>query len=136
MAQQASSASRVPVHIEASGKPVLLDPAVEHDILMVAREAVYNAVKHAQPNQVYVKVEFDDASIRMSVLDDGCGFDPDDAATASAGEHFGLIGMRERTARLGGRFEIRSAPGAGTELSISVPVRSHVAQKLGMDLRS
>ena len=136
MAQQASNASRVPVHIEASGKPVLLDPAVEHDILMVAREAVYNAVKHAQPNQVSVKVEFDDVSIRMSVRDDGCGFDPDDAATASAGEHFGLIGMRERTERLGGRFEIRSGPGAGTELSISVPVRSHVAKKLGMDLHS
>jgi signal transduction histidine kinase len=135
MAQQASHASRVPVRIEASGKPVLLDPAVEHDILMVAREAVYNAVKHAQPTEVRVKVAFENGSIRMRVVDDGCGFDPEAAATA-VGEHFGLVGMRERTERLGGHFDIRSAPGAGTELSIEVPVRSAVAEKLGMDLQS
>jgi signal transduction histidine kinase len=135
MARQASHVSRVPVRIEASGKPVLLDPAVEHDILMVAREAVYNAVKHAQPREVRVKVEFEDGSIRMRVLDDGCGFDPGEAGAAAA-EHFGIIGMRERTERLGGRFDIHSAPGAGTELSIEVPVRSHVAERLGMDLQS
>lgn len=134
MAQQASHVSRVPVRIEASGKPSLLDPAVEHDILMVAREAVYNAVKHAQPHEVRVKVEFDDGTIRMRVLDDGRGFDPD-AAAAEVGEHFGLVGMRERTERMGGRFDIRSAPGSGTELSIEVPVRSAAAERLGMDLQ-
>ena len=134
MASQASHVLGVPIRIEASGKPVLLDPAVEHDILMVAREAVYNAVKHAQPTEVRVKVAFENGSIRMRVVDDGCGFDPAAAANA-VGEHFGIVGMRERTERLGGSFDIRSAPGAGTELSIEVPVRSAVAEKLGMDLQ-
>jgi signal transduction histidine kinase len=135
MAQQAANASRVPVRFESSGKPVLLDPAVEHDILMVAREAVYNAVKHAQPTQVRLLVHFEDERIRLRVLDDGCGFDPG-AAFAAGGEHFGLIGMRERTQRLGGRFDIRSAPGSGTELLVEVPVRSAVAEKLGRNLES
>jgi ligand-binding sensor domain-containing protein/signal transduction histidine kinase len=135
MAQQASHASRVPVHFEASGKPVLLDPAVEHDILMVAREAVYNAVQHARPREVKIQVHFEQNRIRLRVIDDGCGFDPQGTSHA-AGEHFGLVGMRERTTRLGGRFDIRSAPGTGTELLVEVPVRSAAAEKLGIDLES
>jgi ligand-binding sensor domain-containing protein/signal transduction histidine kinase len=131
MAQQASNAARVPVRFEASGRPVLLDPAVEHDILMVAREAVYNAVKHARPSEVKIEVHFEDDIIQMRVIDDGCGFDPAQAS-AAAGEHFGLVGMRERMERLGGRFEVRSVPGTGTELLVEVPVRSAASRKLGM----
>jgi len=135
MAQQASSAARVPVRFETSGRPVLLDPAVEHDILMVAREAVYNAVKHARPREVRIQVHFADDRIQMRVLDDGCGFDPA-SALASEGEHFGLLGMRERMERLGGRFEIHSNVGAGTELMVEVPVRSAASRKLGLALNS
>jgi len=135
MAQQVGDASRVPVRCEISGRAVLLDPAVEHDILMVAREAVYNAVKHAHPGEVRIQVHFEDDRIQMRVLDDGCGFDPHQAL-AAPGEHFGLVGMRERTERLGGRFEIKSAPGGGTELVVEVPVRSAAAEKLGIALNS
>ncbi|HXS93965.1 MAG TPA: two-component regulator propeller domain-containing protein [Candidatus Limnocylindrales bacterium] len=135
MAQQASSASHVPVRFEASGKPVLLDPAVEHDILMVAREAVYNAVQHARPTEVKVQVRFEHNRLRLRVADDGCGFHPEKKLHLN-GEHFGLVGMRERTARLGGNFDIRSAPGTGTELLVEVPVRSAAAEKLGIDLEA
>lgn len=134
MAHQASSASHLPVRCEISGRPVPLDPAVEHDLLMVAREAVYNAVKHAQPGAVRIRVHFEDGRIQMRVIDDGCGFDPQ--ALPAGGEHFGLVGMRERIERLGGRFEIRSAPGAGAELLVDAPVRSAAAEKLGMALNS
>jgi signal transduction histidine kinase len=135
MARQAAHASRVPVRFETSGKPVLLDPAVEHDILMVAREAVYNAVQHAGPTEVRLQVHFEDDKVRLRVLDDGCGFNPEKALRAE-GEHFGLVGMRERTERLGGRFDIHSSPGTGTELLVEVPVRSAAAEKLGIDLES
>ena len=90
---------------------------------MMAREAVHNAVRHAHPSEVKVRLDFNERTIRMRVEDDGCGFDPD-ATLSSPGEHFGLVGMRERTERLGGRFRVRSEPGAGTELSIEVPVRA------------
>jgi signal transduction histidine kinase len=135
MAQQASNASRVPVCFETSGRPILLDPAVEHDILMVAREAVYNAVQHSQPREVRLRVHFEDDKVRVVIADDGCGFDPVQALSA-AGPHFGLVGMRERTERLGGRFEIWSSPGSGTELSVEVPVRSAAAEKLGIEVGS
>ncbi len=123
MVEQVSHAARVAVRCESFGKPVHLDPAVEHDILMMAREGVHNAVRHAHPNAVKVRLDFEERAIRMRIEDDGCGFDPD-TTLASPGEHFGLVGMRERTERLGGRFQVRSAPGEGTELSVEVPVRS------------
>lgn len=135
MTEQASNASHVPVRCEISGQPVLLDPAVEHDLLMVAREAVYNAVKHAQPTEVLIQIHFEDHKIQMRVHDDGCGFDPRQTSSAS-GEHFGLLGMRERTERLGGRFEIRSRAGIGTELLVEVPVRSAASEKLGVALNT
>jgi len=131
MARQASHVSHVPVHCAITGKPAPLDPEVEHDILMVAREAVYNAVRHAQPAEVRIQVHFEDGRVRVEVRDDGCGFDPARVRTGP-GEHFGLIGMRERTERMGGRFQVRSAPGKGTELTVEVPVRSRAAEKLGM----
>jgi ligand-binding sensor domain-containing protein/signal transduction histidine kinase len=133
MAAQVSHSSRVPVLVERSGQARPLDPAVEHDILMVAREAVYNAIRHAQPAEVRIRVHFEDERMRMSVLDNGIGFDTAQASACNDG-HFGLVGMRERAERLGGRFDVRSAPGAGTELMVEVPVRSAAAEKLGIDL--
>ncbi len=130
MAQQAGAASQVPVRFETSGKPMVLDPLVEHDILMVAREAVYNAIRHAHPREVWLRMHFQRGRIRLSVVDDGCGFQPDEVLAQTNG-HFGLIGMRERAERLGGHFAVRSAPGEGTELSVEVPVRASGQEKTG-----
>jgi signal transduction histidine kinase len=130
MARQACAASRVPVCFETSGTPVVLDPLIEHDIMMVAREAVCNAIRHGHPSEVLLRIHFHRGRIAMSVLDDGCGFEPGDVLPQTGG-HFGLIGMRERTERIGGRFAVRSAPGKGTELCFDVPVRSPAREKQG-----
>ncbi len=121
MAQQVSHVSHVPVRFEASGNPIQLDRAVEYIVLMVAREAVYNAVHHAQPREVCIRVSFEPDNVRMQVLDDGCGFDPAEVLAAQS-VHFGLVGMRERVEHVGGRFEVKSAPGRGTQLSVELPV--------------
>jgi ligand-binding sensor domain-containing protein/signal transduction histidine kinase len=126
MAQQVSRTSRVPVRFEASGRPLPLDRAVEYVLLMVAREAVSNAVHHAQPEEVCITVSFDRDSMRMQVRDNGKGFRLDDVV-GNQESHFGLIGMRERIEHLGGRFEIDSAPGRGTLLSVDLPVHSAVS---------
>jgi ligand-binding sensor domain-containing protein/signal transduction histidine kinase len=128
MAQQVSHVSRVPVHFLALGKPIQLDRAVEYVGLMVAREAVYNAVHHARPREVYIRVFFEPDNMRMEVLDDGCGFDPE-AVLDSQTVHFGLVGMRERVEHVGGRFEVKSAPGRGTRLSVELPVHRAIARK-------
>jgi signal transduction histidine kinase/ligand-binding sensor domain-containing protein len=130
MARQACAASQVPVRVETSGKPVVLDPLVEHDIMMVAREAVSNAIRHARPNEVSLGIHFQRGRIRMTVLDDGCGFEPDEVIPREGG-HFGLIGMRERAERLGGHFAVRSSPGKGTELSVEVPTRAPAREERG-----
>jgi signal transduction histidine kinase len=108
----------------------VLDPLVEHDIMMVAREAVSNAIRHAHPHEVSLGIHFQRGKIRMTVHDDGCGFDPSQIVEETGG-HFGLIGMRERTERLGGHFAVRSAPGKGTELSVEVPTRSPAREERG-----
>ena len=130
MAREACAASQVPVRFETSGKPVVLDPTIEHDILMVAREAVCNAIRHGHPREVSLRIHFRRGRIRLSILDDGCGFEPGEVPLQTDG-HFGLIGMRERTERLGGSFAVRSAPGKGTELFVDVPVRSPAHEKQG-----
>ena len=122
MIKQASHVSHVSVQFESSGTQMPLDDAVAHVVLMVAREAVYNAVRHAQPRKVRVSVQFAIRSVRMQVVDDGRGFDPKEAFAAGAG-HFGLVGMRERIEGVGGHFEVKTSHGKGTVLSVEVPVR-------------
>ena len=81
----------------------------------VVSEAITNAAKHAQAAVVDVRVEADDGSIRISVKDDGAGgADPDRGS--------GLVGLKDRVEALGGRLEIRSPAGAGTDLEVSIPV--------------
>jgi len=131
MAQQISHVSHLPVHCETSGTPAPLDRVVEYVILMVAREAVYNAVHHAQPSKVDVHVFFEADKVRLEVTDDGRGFDlPEVLAGQTA--HFGLVGMRERVEHLGGTFAVHSAPGRGTQLCAELPAvasRSMVSVK-------
>src|SRR5208337_3881219 len=120
---------------EASGRPVQLDNTVAHVVLMVAREAVYNAVRHAQPHVVRVSVQFAAGSVRMQVVDDGRGFNPEEAFATGDG-HFGLVGMRERVEGVGGLFEVRSSPGDGTSLSVEVPVRPLSSGKQTLSLKA
>jgi signal transduction histidine kinase len=84
-------------------------------LLHIGREAVTNAVKHAAPTRVEVELARDD-EWRLTVRDDGTGFDP---ARVPAG--FGLESLRRTAAGLGGSFEIRSELGEGTRIEVSLP---------------
>ncbi|MGC2764774.1 MAG: two-component regulator propeller domain-containing protein [Candidatus Acidiferrum sp.] len=121
MAEQVSHGSGVPVKLEVTGTPVTLERAIEYVVLMVAREAVSNAVHHAQPQEIRIALHFDADSIQMQVVDDGRGFDPKEVSMAQ-GSHFGLIGMQERIEHVAGHFAVESAPGKGTRLAFRVPV--------------
>jgi signal transduction histidine kinase len=70
---------------------------------------------------VLVQLAFDAESVRLSVQDDGRGFDPRHRDNSSAG-HFGLVGMRERADEMGGDLTIKSGAGQGTEVSVTVPI--------------
>ena len=135
MAHQVSHASRVPIRFMASGSPPQLDRTVEYVLLMVAREAVSNAVHHAHPAEIWINMKFEGDTVRMQVLDDGNGFDLEEIL-AMQGAHFGIIGMRERIEHLGGRFEINSSPGKGTQLSLEVPARLNGVRKTNETVRA
>ncbi len=95
-----------------------LPPATQAELHQIAQEALNNALKHAHAQTVHVRVHFGDAVARLEIQDDGAGFDP---AAVESGGGLGLPGMKERVQKLGGRLEIRSAPGKGTKVAVEVP---------------
>ena len=92
-----------------------------HALLRVIRELVTNAIRHGAATSVKIAGAIDGDKLLCSVTDNGGGFDPDTAPGVLQG-HFGLQGIQERIAELGGTFEISSAPGKGTKATISLPI--------------
>jgi len=87
-------------------------------LFRIAQEALRNAVRHAQPQRIRVALSAADGGTRVSVDDDGTGFNPEAARDHAS---LGLASMRERVALLGGRLELRSRQGQGTSVSAWVP---------------
>jgi signal transduction histidine kinase len=88
------------------------------EVLRIAHEALHNAVRHAAAKRVTVQLEGGERRLRLEVSDDGIGFDPRDPELRS--RHLGLTSMEERARELGGRLELRSAPGSGTTVTLEV----------------
>jgi len=87
-----------------------------------ARELVANAARHAQVETARVTLTEQDGVVRLSVADDGVGFDPEQVrARMLQTRTFGLFGLRERIEQLGGRVEVETAPGRGTRVTLAVP---------------
>lgn len=124
LAAEAAQASGIEVDVQAGGLGGRrLPPAVETALYRIVQEALTNAVRHAKPRQVSVRVRRDGARVQAIVADDGDGFDVEAALRGSGPwDHLGLHGMRERAALLGGSVVIESAPGAGTTLYVWLPV--------------
>ena len=89
----------------------------------VVQEAITNALRHAEPGHLLVRLRLYKGKLELSVSDDGHGFDPEAALERSAGgESLGLLGMRERVALVSGELSIISAPGAGAVIKASFPL--------------
>ena len=93
-------------------------PEAETAIYRVVQEALHNVAKHAQARNVTVQVGREQSVIRLLVEDDGIGFLQ---KGVSRGRSFGLAGMRERIAALGGTVRVRSGKGKGTRIEVTVP---------------
>jgi signal transduction histidine kinase len=109
---------RLGVTVDAELSPVELSPPVEHAALRVVQEALANAVRHARPSRVVLRLRQEDGRVAVTVSDDGEGFD---VAGAGARHGLGLGLMRERVAELGGELRIDSTPGQGTSVRILLP---------------
>jgi signal transduction histidine kinase len=94
-----------------------LPAIVETALFRVVQEAVTNVVRHARASRVDVLLERRGDRVLAMVEDDGVGFDPD---RVPIGEHFGLVGLRERAEALDGSLTVESGPGAGTTVVVEV----------------
>jgi signal transduction histidine kinase/ligand-binding sensor domain-containing protein len=93
----------------------------EQEFLRVAQEALHNVKKHASAQHLFVQLEYGNEEIALEVRDDGCGFAASEQAESQHG-HYGLTGMRERAAAIGGTLEVTSEPGAGTTVRLRAAV--------------
>jgi signal transduction histidine kinase len=106
--------------------PATLPAPVALGLYRIVQEGLRNAAKHSGAKRASVALTGGKSKITLSVRDFGSGFDP---ATARRKGGLGVIGMQERLAVLGGRFEIRSAPGRGTELRATVPLHGSLESR-------
>lgn len=100
-----------------------LKTAVEVGVFRIIQEALNNIWKHAKASRVTVRLEMSEEAVTAIVQDDGQGFDLDSAIRANQGrESLGLTSMQERVELLGGTFEISTAPGKGTKITVRIPI--------------
>ena len=115
-AREVSKRSGLWVTVAADGIPEDLPEEYKTCIYRVAQEALHNCVQHAAARNVKVTVRQDNGWLRLTVEDDGKGFDP------SHEKGMGILGMQERVSQLGGSFTVESAPGAGAVLKVGLPL--------------
>jgi signal transduction histidine kinase len=92
--------------------------ALERELYYLTIEALNNTLKHARATEVTVLVWLSASQVSVEIVDDGCGFDPQQPSGG-----YGLVDMRERMERLEGHLKISSAPGAGTRIQAWADLR-------------
>jgi ligand-binding sensor domain-containing protein/signal transduction histidine kinase len=111
----------IEIDVDVSGTPVAVGGETERSLILLIREALQNAIRHAAPRRLWIALRFDSRDLHVSIKDDGAGFDSA-LDQSEQSQHYGLIGMRERVERLGGEFNITSAPGTGTHVRLRIPL--------------
>jgi signal transduction histidine kinase len=109
----------IEIVVTQAGTPRKLPALTEHNLLRIGQEGLANAFKHSSAKKINLSIAYESDLVRLSITDDGTGFDVETAASARRG-HFGLLDMRERTEKMGGVFSLTSHCGSGTTLVITV----------------
>jgi signal transduction histidine kinase/ligand-binding sensor domain-containing protein len=120
----AELAGTVRVTIVEEGKSCPLRPIARDEAYLVGREALLNAVTHGNGTWIELRLHFSARRLTLHVRDNGKGIDPAVLADGARPGHFGLPGMRERAAQLGGELMVRRARGGGTEVILDIPASS------------
>jgi signal transduction histidine kinase len=104
-----------------TGSARRLSPTVELAIFRIAQEALSNVERHAAAERVAIDLQFESGGLRLSVKDDGVGFDTSNHSAGGSGQGLGLSGMNERAHLIGSRLVVHSGEGTGTTVEIWVP---------------
>jgi len=121
LAAQSDNGTAQFVRVLVEGKPRKLDPLLRDEIYRIAREALRNAFRHAKAQKIEAEITYGDSEFLLRVRDDGSGIAPQVANRGARPGHWGLSGMRERAKSFGGKLEVWSEHGAGTEIELTVP---------------
>jgi signal transduction histidine kinase len=114
--------SPAPIHLEVSPDSLAVPDEAALAIYRIAQEAMHNAIQHADASEIAVRLTQYPDRLRMTVTDDGQGIADGTDLRRFVGEgHFGLAGMRERAAMIGGSLDVQSAPDYGTVVILEVP---------------
>jgi len=113
-----ASETGIRVHVRTVGERTL-PLSMEAELYRIAQEALQNVRRHAGARRVEIVLRIESKRVLFRVEDDGKGFKPDQVPSRCQG----IVGMRERARLLGGTLRIRSRPGAGTRVHVSVPLR-------------
>jgi signal transduction histidine kinase/ligand-binding sensor domain-containing protein len=135
-----SRSHRPEFNVQVEGIPRDLHPILRDEVFRIAGEAMRNAFRHADAEQIEVEIRYDERQLRVRVRDDGKGIDPKLLSHDGREGHFGLRGMRERAKLIGGKLTVWSELDSGTEVELSLPAnraytvpdgqRSWLAEKL------
>lgn len=109
------------IKIHSRGFEERLSPEEELHLYRIVQEALQNVEEHAGANNIRLRLGIQDNAILLEIIDDGAGFSPDHIKPIAPGRGLGLTNMRERVACLGGSWELHSAPGQGTAITIRLP---------------
>jgi signal transduction histidine kinase/ligand-binding sensor domain-containing protein len=123
IAREHAAGSGIEVHLSVHGERRRLTRAQEDVAFRVGREAVVNAMRHADARRLELHFDFAPATLTLEIQDDGRGFTPDEAEDARRKGHFGLSGIRDRARHAGGRCEIQPRAGGGTVVSLELPLK-------------
>jgi two-component system sensor histidine kinase UhpB len=123
----------IPIRIEADHVDAMLSQEAELALYRIAQESISNAVRHAQPTRVVVRIRRESRAVVLSVSDDGRGFEIEEVNTSQEGG-LGIFGMKERASYVGGQVTIRSVRSEGTDVRAVIPVASipEVIQAVGV----
>ncbi|HEV3333187.1 MAG TPA: sensor histidine kinase [Bryobacteraceae bacterium] len=122
--QELDVAPDVDFRVAVADQPKRLSPEIQYEIYRIGREALVNAFCHSGAKRVELELEYSDSELKMRIRDDGNGIDSNVLENGRDG-HWGLAGMQERATRIGGLLKISSSPMVGTEIQLSIPLRSH-----------
>lgn len=112
----------IDIEVDVTGTPVAVGGETERNLILLIREALQNAIRHAAPRRLWISLRFDPGELHLAIQDNGAGFDSS-IDQSERSQHYGLVGMRERVEHLGGEFNITSAQGEGTQVRLRIPVR-------------
>ena len=98
---------------------------IEQELWRIGQEALVNVERHADAKEVVVRWDVHDGIARLEVADDGTGFE----LAGVVGDHYGLVGMRERADAIGAHLAIESGPGRGTKVAVELTLKQQEPER-------